>query len=70
VEGQPVWSDPVQMDTTERWSLVQAKIDAGWPARQAYIESGLAPEIVDEILADSIRLNTDLERNGDAGILL
>jgi hypothetical protein len=70
VDGQPVWSDPVQMDTTERWALVQAKIDAGWPARQAYIESGLAPEIVDEVLADSARLNGDLLQNGDAGILL
>jgi hypothetical protein len=70
LDGQPIWSDPVQMDTTEQWSLVQAKIDAGWPARQAYIESGLAPEVVDEVLADSARLNGDLMRNGDAGILL
>jgi hypothetical protein len=70
VDGQPVWSDPVQMDVTERWTLVQQKIDAGWPARQAYIESGLAPEIVDEVLADSARLNGDLLQNGDAGILL
>jgi len=70
LDGQPIWSDPVQMDTTEQWSLVQAKIDAGWPARQAYIESGLSPEVVDEVLADSARLNGDLMRNGDAGILL
>jgi hypothetical protein len=70
LDGQPIWSDPVQMDTTEQWALVQAKIDAGWPARQAYIESGLSPEVVDEVLAESIRLNSDLMRNGDAGILL
>jgi hypothetical protein len=70
VDGQPIWSDPVQMDVAERWALVQAKIDAGWPARQAYIESGLAPDIVDAVLADSIRLNSDLQRNGDSGILL
>jgi hypothetical protein len=70
LDGQPIWADPVQMDTTEQWTLVQQKIDAGWPARQAYIESGLAPEVVDEVLADSARLNGDLLRNGDAGILL
>ena len=70
LDGQPIWGDPVQMDVAEKWSLVQAKIDAGWPARQAYIEAGIQPNIVDEVLADSIRLNSDLERNGDAGILL
>lgn len=70
VDGQPIWADPVQMDVTERWELVQVKIDAGWPARQAYIESGLAPDIVDGILADNIRVTGDLERNGDGGILL
>jgi len=70
VDGQPIWADPVQMDVTEQWALVQAKIDAGWPARQAYIESGLSPDIVDEVLADNIRLTADLERNGDGGILL
>jgi len=70
LDGQPIWGDPVQMDVAEKWALVQAKIDAGWPARQAYIEAGIQPNIVDEVLADSIRLNSDLERNGDAGILL
>jgi hypothetical protein len=70
VGGQPVWGDPVQMDITEKWALVQAKIDAGWPARQAYVESGLDPQVVDTILAENAVIGGLIEQNGDVGILL
>jgi hypothetical protein len=70
LEGQPIWGDPVQMDIAEKWALVQVKIDAGWPARQAYVEAGIQPDVVDEVLADNIRVTADLARNGDGGILL
>jgi hypothetical protein len=58
------------MDVAEKWALVQVKIDAGWPARQAYIEAGLDPEVVDTVLAENARIGGLMEQNGDAGILL
>jgi hypothetical protein len=70
VDGQPIWSDPVQMDVTETWALVQAKIDAGWPPRQAYVEAGLEPTEVDRILAENTQLVGDLRRNSDVSLLL
>ena len=70
LDGQPIWSDPVQMDIAERWALAQVKIDTGWPARQAFIETGLAPDVVDQVLADNATIGSLFEQNGDAGILL
>jgi hypothetical protein len=70
LDGQPIWSDPVQMDIAEKWALVQVKIDTGWPARQAFIESGLDPDVVDQVLADNATIGSLFEQNGDAGILL
>jgi hypothetical protein len=58
------------MDIAERWALAQVKIDTGWPARQAFIETGLAPEVVDQVLADNATIGGLFEQNGDAGILL
>lgn len=52
-DARPQWSDPVQLDVAEQWELVQVKIDAGWPKRQAYIEAGMDPDMVDEVLADA-----------------
>jgi len=69
-DGQPLWEDPTEMDITEVWTLVQQKIDAGWPARQAYIEAGLKPDEVDRILASNAELSATLRQNGDPGILL
>lgn len=52
-EARPTWSDPMSMDVSETWGLVQAKIDAGWPARQAYIEAGMSPDFVDRTLSEA-----------------
>jgi hypothetical protein len=68
--GQPLWEDPTEMDVTEVWSLVQQKIDAGWPARQAYIEAGLDPDTVDNVLAEAAATTSQVMRNLDAGMLL
>ena len=69
-DGNPTWEDPTEMDITEVWTLVQQKLDAGWPARQAYIEAGLEPEFVDEVLADAQGTTDLLQQNLDTGILL
>jgi hypothetical protein len=61
---QPVWGDPSSMDVMEEWELVQKKVEAGWPARQAFIELGVDPDTVDEVLA----AGAAMERN--AGSLL
>ena len=52
-DSRPEWADPVQLDVSEQWELVQAKVDAGWPAREAYIEAGMDPDRVDAVLADA-----------------
>ena len=69
-DGQPLWEDPTEMDVTEVWSLVQQKIDAGWPARQAYVEAGLDPDAVDRVLAEAVATTTQVQRNLDGGMLL
>jgi hypothetical protein len=69
-DAQPLWEDPTEMDITEVWSLVQQKVDAGWPARQAYVEAGLDPRRVDEVLAEAAATTSQVQRNLDAGMLL
>lgn len=64
LDAQPLWSAPFQQDEHERWELAQAKIDAGWPARQAIIETGLEPKFVDEVFQDAQMAA------GDAGSVL
>lgn len=69
-DGQPMWSDPIEMDVTEVWGLVQQKLDAGWPARQAYIEAGLDPEEVDRILTEGQQRNGMMRQTLDMGVML
>ena len=69
-DGLPLWSDPIEMDVTEVWHLVQQKIDAGWPARQAYIEAGLDPDEVDRILGEAQQRNGMMRQTLDMGVML
>lgn len=69
-DAQPIWEDPTEMDITEVWTLVQQKIDAGYPARQAYVEAGLDPDEVDRILEESQAQTGLAQANLDMGVLL
>jgi hypothetical protein len=52
-DAVPHWAPAIRMDPVEQWELVGKKVEAGWPRRQAIIETGLDPEFVDEVLAEA-----------------
>ena len=61
-DAQPVWSAPFQMDEAERWELAKVKIEAGYPLRQAFIETGLSDEFVDRVIAEAESVERDVGR--------
>ena len=64
-DAQPSWAAPFTMDPLERWELVGKKVDAGWPARQAFIETGLDPKFVDEVMSEAV-----VAENNVGGLLM
>jgi hypothetical protein len=60
LDAQPMWSAPFQQDEMERWELATLKVEAGWPARQAFIETGLDAEFVDEVFAEASAAQNDV----------
>jgi hypothetical protein len=53
LDASPQWADANLVDMAEEWQIVAAKVDVGYPLRQALIETGMEPDDVDNVLATS-----------------